>query len=186
MTVAPNSNLYVEPHEFAPRLRRVEALLLGDRLVVLYSNRICNHLFICIVAVEGVKSGWDTCFGQELVAAPLRRLLFVLRLPQVASPDGRWRSLDGRHVPSSVEEQIRTKAQCKIACLSLDMIQDLYSGTWRRGSGRGKRQRCSWCPLCRATRQMHAPGRQKVAKNALRGAEDAETERLASGGRCCS
>ena len=51
---------------------------------------------------------------------------------QVASPDGRWRSLDGRHVASSAEEQLRSKAlltasfTTTLAALAVAMCAVLY------------------------------------------------------------
>ncbi|CAE7628333.1 exgA [Symbiodinium pilosum] len=54
---------------------------------------------------EGVSMTVALLLGDRLVVSSLGGTHAL-----VASPDGRWRSLDGRHVPSSVEEQIRTKA----------------------------------------------------------------------------
>ncbi|CAE7503510.1 exgA [Symbiodinium natans] len=54
---------------------------------------------------EGVSIAVALLLGDRLVVASLGGTHAL-----VASPDGRWRSLDGRHVASSAEEQLRSKA----------------------------------------------------------------------------
>ncbi|CAE7564229.1 unnamed protein product, partial [Symbiodinium necroappetens] len=54
---------------------------------------------------EGVSIAVALLLGDRLVVASLGGTHAL-----VAAPDGRWRSLDGRHVASSAEEQARSKA----------------------------------------------------------------------------